>query len=181
MSVSKEQSLGESWFGRAAPRIPEPPPSSDDAFLPELRSVGRPGWAILLGAVGGGIGGAAMLFLSAEVARRIGSSVDVVRTIGANARAFTGEREGALLIFIVLGAALGALLGALFRYSLRMVPRLLAGAMLAPVLWTLVHAFVFTTLAPRSLGALPFGAMAAGAAVYGMCVALLRPPRERSI
>jgi hypothetical protein len=178
MALSKEHSLGESWFGKAAGRAPEPPPSSEDAFLEEGPTAGRLGWAILLGAIGGGGGGAAMLFLSAELARRFGSRVDVVHTIGANARAFMGEREGALVIFVVLGAFTGTLLGALFRYSLRLVPRLLAGALLAPVLWTLFQAFVFPTFAPHSLAALPFGAMAAGAAVYGMCVALLRPPRE---
>ena len=72
------------------------------------------------------------------------------------------------------------LLGALMRHTQRVIARLLVGALFAPVVWTLVHAFVLKSFAAATLGALPFGPMVAGAAVYGICVALLPPPRRRS-
>jgi hypothetical protein len=68
--------------------------------------------------------------------------------------------------------------GALMRHTLRIIARLLASVLLAVVLWTLVHAFVFKSYAGTSLGALPFGPLIAGAAVFGICVAILRPPRR---
>jgi hypothetical protein len=178
MGTSKEERLGESWFGKAA-RVAEPAVTEDELTpLEEPRTAGSIGWSLLLGAVGGAVGGVAMLLTANAIARRFGSRVDVIPTIGAPGRDLVGELHGAIGIAGLLGLVVGVVFGALLRHSLRIVPRVLAGALLAPVLWTLVQAFVLTTVAPRSLGALPFGAMAAGAAVFGICVGLLRPPRE---
>lgn len=182
MGTPKETSLGESWFGKAA----EAPPSSrvsDPPSLPGMRlrpkAKGRLGFALVFAAIGGAGGAVAMLLVAEEIARRFAMKVDIVGTFGRGAMGMTDPRTGGFAIAIVFGVLVGMLFGALMRYSLRFVSRVLAGALLAPVLWTLVHAFVFTKFAPTSLGALPFGPMAAGAAVYGICVALLPPPREK--
>jgi hypothetical protein len=182
MDAMKETSLGESWFGKVA----EAPPSSrvsDPPSLPGVRvapkAKGRLGFALAFGVIGGGGGAVAMLLVAEELVRRFGMKADVVATFGRGAMGLADPRKGGFAIAIACGVLVGVLFGALMRYSLRVVSRLLAGALLAPVLWTLVHAFVFTSFAPTTLGALPFGPLVAGAAVYGLCVAILPPPREK--
>src|SRR5687767_14197088 len=98
MSTAKNRALDESWFERLPPvseRVSDPPASAD---LEPARPEGRVGWAMFLGAVGGAGGGAAMLFVAMEVARRFGMTVDIVRTIGRGARGFTDEQTGGLAI-----------------------------------------------------------------------------------
>jgi hypothetical protein len=178
MASSKERSLGDSWFNAPA-RVSEAPLSEAPSLIPA--SVGRLGWALTLAAVGGAGGGAVMLLVARAAARRFAIDVDIVRTVGRSVVALGVDTfTGGLLIAGAVGGAIGALLGALLRYSLRVVPRLLASALLAPILWTFAHAFVLKSFAPSTLGALPFGPMIAGAAVYGICVAILPPPRERT-
>lgn len=175
--MPKERSLGESWFNRpaAAERVSDPP----DSTPIRVEKVGQLSWALGIGAVGGAGGGVAMMFVAREVARRLAIPVDVVRTVGGGARAlFADAYVGGLVLASVVGALVGMLIGALMRYTLRVVPRVLAGALLAPVLWTLVQAFVLKSFAPNTLGALPFGPMVVGAAVYGICVAVIPPPRR---
>ncbi len=121
-----------------------------------------------------------MLFVARAAARRFTVDADIVGTVGRSAAVGVDTFTGGLVVAGAIGAVLGALFGALLRYNLRVVPRLLASALLASVLWTFVHAFVLKSFAPSTLGALPFGPMIAGAAVYGMCVAILPPPRERT-
>lgn len=177
MSLPKERSLGESWFNAraAADRVSDPP----DEPVGRIEKVGQLSWAVGLGLVGGASGGVAMMFVAREFARRLAIQVDVVRTIGHGARAlFADAYVGGLVLSAVVGALVGMLMGALMRYTLRVVPRVLAAALLAPVLWTLLQAFVLKSFAPSTLGALPFGPMIAGAAVYGICVALIPPPRR---
>jgi hypothetical protein len=168
---AKQHAFDESWFEHsAAQRVSTPsPPSVSEPTRPE----GRRGWAMTLGALGGAGGGAAMLVVAQQIAARLGSTVDIVGTIGRPAMRFTDARTGGFAIAIATGAVVGIAIGALFRHSLRIFPRILAGALLASVLWTLVQAFVLTKLA------LPFGPMVAGAAVYGICVALIPPPKKR--
>jgi hypothetical protein len=176
-------SVGEAWF-RPERLLRDERMSDlaeDDAEIEELDALGaRPGWALVLGGIGGGIGGAAMMLASAEVAQRLRIDVDVVRTVGRCAHGLAGDPfEAGMGLAIGIGAVLGVPLGGLLRYSLRLVARVLAAPLLAAVLWTLVHAFLFKSFAPHSLGALPFAPMVVGAAVYGLCVAILRPPRRR--
>ncbi len=174
-TTGKTRAFDESWFERPlAERMSDPPTSSPPQ---PSRIEGSKGWAMILGALGGAGGGIAMLFVAREIARRTGSTVDIIGTIGHGARRFTDEHTGGLAIAIVLGAILGIGIGALFRHSLRIVPRVLAGALLASVLWTLVQAFLLV----GALGSLPFGAMVAGAAVYGVCVAIIPPPKRRYV
>src|SRR5687767_881187 len=81
-----EQSLGSSWFDKpAAPPISEPSP---DFERPSAAIEGDPTWALVFGALSGGAGGAAMMFVSAEIARRRGIDVDVIGTIGRGPRIF---------------------------------------------------------------------------------------------
>src|SRR5690349_18754676 len=155
---AKNGAFDESWFensGAVKPAVSMPP-----SLIPEpVRPEGRVGWALVLGAFGGAGGGAAMLLVAREIAARAASNVDIVATIGAPALRFTDARTGAFAMTMAAGAVLGLAIGALFRHSLRIFPRILAGALLSSVLWTLVQAFVLTRLA------LPFGPMVAGAAV----------------
>lgn len=181
-------SVGEAWFRRAR-SVPEArlsDPDMDEAeseALDALSLGGRLGWALVLGGIGGGIGGFAMMYAAADVARRLRIDVDVVRTVGRPAaHALAAEPfDAGMAVAIGVGAVVGVAFGALLRYSLRIRARLLAAPLLAIVLWTLVHAFLFKSFAPRSLGALPFAPMVIGAAVYGLCIAILRPPRRRAI
>jgi hypothetical protein len=122
-----------------------------------------------------------MMFVAAAVARRLRLDADIIGTIGHCAR-FLGNDSFivGLGVAIAIGSVVGLVFGALMRHSLRLIARLLAGVLLAVVLWTFVHAFVFKSLAPASLGALPFVPMIAGAAVFGICVAII-PPRRRRV
>jgi len=145
----------------------------------EVEAEGHLTWAVGLGLFAGAVGAAAMICTASAIARQLHLSVDILRTIGAITPLFG---ESALRTSLVLGGVVGALvgagLGALMRYSLRLTARVLSGLILAPVLWTLAQAFLIAPFAP-SLRALPFGPMVAGALVYGLCIALARPPRGR--
>ena len=77
-----------------------------------------------------------------------------------------------------MGAFVGVLFGGLMRYSLRVRSRIHAGAILGIALWVFVQAFILQRLG-SSLGALPLVPMLAGAAIYGLCAAILPPPRRR--
>lgn len=169
----------ESWFDESKPRRVAAP-ILEDSLLPVVppKDRGSLEWALGLGFFGGAAGGAAMVFVADWLARRyVPGGTPVAGTIGQHVPLFEGDAfAGAMAVGIVIGAALGVPIGALLRYTLRMVARLLAGGLLAPVLWILVHAFVLKSFAPR-LASLPIGPMLAGAAVYGLCLALLRPPR----
>jgi hypothetical protein len=176
---SKDLSLGSSWFNKSV----EPPPSGPlPASVPPLAPLeGDPRWALAVGAISGGGGGAAMMFVSAEVARRLRLDVDIIATIGHCARILGNDSfTVGLGVAIAIGSLVGMLFGALMRHSLRLIARVLAGVLLAVVFWTFVHAFAFKSLAPASLGALPFVPMIAGAAVFGICVGIL-PPRRRRV
>jgi hypothetical protein len=188
-SVPEPMSVGEAWFRQARAlreSASDPGEMEDDIEDDDLVLAGLPtpggglGWAFVLGGIGGGIGGAAMMFAAAAAARRLHVDVDVVRTIGRTVRVLPVDpHEAGMGLAIVLGVVVGVLFGALLRYSRRFIARLVAAPLLAAVLWTLVHAFLFKSFAPHSLGALPFAPMVIGAAVYGLCIAILRPPRPR--
>jgi hypothetical protein len=181
---SKERSLGSSWFNDSGSL----PPSSDRApvSLPPGSSAplgevdGDPTWAFILGGLGGGVGGAAMMLVAAELGRRLRHDVDIIRTVGHAARGFGDSPFGVgIAVAVAMGIVVGTFFGALMRHTVRLTARLIAGVMLAVVLWTFVHAFVLKSLAPTSLGALPFGPLIAGAVVFGLIIAVLRPPRRR--
>ena len=169
----------ESWFDEGRPRR-SAAPIHEDSLLPVVppKDRGSLEWALGLGFFGGGAGGAVMVLVADFIARRYQpGGTPVVGTIGQHVPLFEGDAfAGAIAVGIVLGAVLGVPIGALMRYTLRMVARVLAGGLLAPVLWILVHAFVLKSFAPR-LATLPIGPMLAGAALYGVCLGLLRPPR----
>jgi hypothetical protein len=173
--VSQESSSRESWFNRWPSSDAEDDAGDGDGAQPVVE--GSLGWSLGLGLVGGAIGGGAMILLAGEVARRMNSDVGVVRAIGGSVRFLGSDRFAAgLEVSIGIGAVLGLVFGVLMRHTVRLVARVLAGVLLAPVLWILVHAFVFKAFAPK-LGALPLVPMLAGAAAYGLVIAVLRPPR----
>jgi hypothetical protein len=175
VEVHSDPPLRDSWFKQRAQAVPsDPPPASDP---PPPKPEGSLGWAIGLGGLGGGVGGGAMLVIAGELAQRMRTNMDVVRTVGNTVRVLADPFLAGIVVGVVLGAVSGAAIGALMRHSMRFTARVLAGVILAPVLWTLVHAFVLKSFAPN-LGALPFGPMAAGAVAYGLCIALLRPPQK---
>jgi hypothetical protein len=173
-----EPPLRESWFTKTgAP--PPPAPEPEESIPPPPPPEGDPTWAVIVGAATGAIGGAAMLIIAGEVARRFRPDIDVIRTFGRAAHALGNDPFIAGFILAVgVGAALGALLGTLMRHLLRIRARMLAAGILAPVLWTLLHAFVLKPFSP-GLGALPFGPLAAGALAYGLCIAIVPPMRKR--
>lgn len=150
----------------------------DDEELPPP-SEPSVGWALGLGFVGGSVGGVAMIFIAAEIARRLRFDPDLVRAIGRAAH-LSGEDPltATIALAVGVGGLTGLALGAALRHAGRLIARVLAGVILAAALWTFVHAFVLKAFAPR-LGALPFGPMVAGAVAYGLCVAMLRPPKKR--
>lgn len=150
-----------------------------DSLEPQIsRVTGRPGWALAIGLVTGALGGAAMLLVASVLAASLGaaSDVDVVRTVGAPVASLAGDAVlGGWAVAVALGAVVGLLFGGLLRHVRRLLPRVLSGVLLAPTLWTMVHAFVLKSFAP-SLAALPFGPMIAGAACFGLCASVVRPP-----
>lgn len=175
----KQEALGESWFDE--PPLSERPFAPDSLDEPVVVHRGRVGWAMGLAAVGGALGGAAMLFTASEIARRWGMPTDVVRAVGAAVPSFGEPFRAGLIFAAVLGAAVGVPFGALTQYSLRVRARVLSGVLLATSLWTLVQAFVLPAVAPRLLAVLPYGPMVAGAAVYGLLVVFVPPPRVKML
>jgi hypothetical protein len=179
-------SLSGKWFmrgesGESPPSGRSLPPSllAEVVAEAEGEAEGQLTWAVGLGLFAGALGGAAMIGTANAIARQVHLSVDILQTIGGITPLFG---ESALRTSLVLGGVVGALvgagLGALMRYSLRLTARVLSGLILAPALWTLAHAFLIKPFAP-SLRALPFGPMVAGALVYGLCIALVKPPRGK--
>jgi hypothetical protein len=147
-----------------------------------LRTQVQPGWAAFFGFVGGGAGALAMLFGAGEIAKYQHLDVDIVRTLG-NAVPFAafggdGTRNAGFAVALGAGAIVGAVLGLLLMYVLGVFSRVLVGAILGPALWTVVHAFVLTRYTPMLAQSLPFIPMAIGAAVYGVCAAVLPPLRK---
>jgi len=147
-----------------------------------LKAQVQPGWAALFGLVGGGAGAFAMLYAAGRIAKYQRLDVDIVRTLGNAApfAAFGGDgiRNAGFAVALGAGATVGAVLGLLLMYVLGVFSRVLVGAILGPVLWTLVHAFVLRRYTPMLAEALPFAPMAIGAAAYGVCTALIPPLRK---
>lgn len=171
--VTEEDMQRESWFERSTHERTSDPVDVFDRFAPKPK--GRIGWAVGIAAVGGAVGGVAMMLTASEIARRSRPDVDVVRTAGRSVPLTMDPFGAGLLLSGVLGALLGTLFGALLRHSLRIRARLLFGVLGATSLWTLVQAFVLRSSA--SFGTLPFGPMVAGAAVFGFCASVVPPPR----
>ncbi len=147
-----------------------------------LKAQVRPGWAALFGFVGGAGGALAMLYAAGRIAKYQRVDVDIVRSLG-NAAPFAafgndGIRNAGFAVALSAGAIVGAVLGVLLMYVLGVFSRVLAGAILGPVLWTLVHAFVLRRYTPMLAQELPFVPMAIGAAAYGICMAVIPPLRK---
>lgn len=171
---SHEPSLATSWFEKSAPAsepvpssVPLPPPDEADPKL-----------ALVFGALSGGAGGAAMIFVADALARRQGVGIDIVRTVGRAARFGSDPYVVGIGVAVAIGVVVGLAFGALLRHARRFIARALAGVLFAAILWTLVHAFVLKSFAPTTLGALPVLPMVVGASLLGLAVALLRPPRR---
>jgi hypothetical protein len=147
-----------------------------------LKAQVRPGWAALFGLVGGAAGALAMLYAASQVAKYLRLDVDIVRTLGSAAplAAFgnDGIRNAGFAVALAAGALVGAVLGLLLMYVLGVFSRVLIGAILGPVLWTLVHAFLLRRYTPMLAQALPFVPMAVGAVAYGICMAVIPPLRK---
>jgi hypothetical protein len=186
-------SVGEAWFkrvnlpaprssSRASKRDEEEDEKDDDGEGTLTVDLGGSlGWALLLGAIGGAGGGAAMMVASGEVARRLHLDVDIVGMVGRGVHLLGDDPfKAGIGVGIALGAVAGIVFGGVLRHSHRLVARMLAAPLLAAVVWTFVHAFVLKTWAPR-LGSLPFAPMVIGALAYGLCVAILPPPRRRIV
>jgi hypothetical protein len=142
----------------------------------------QPGWAALFGFAGGAAGALAMLYAAGRIAKYQRLDVDIVRTLG-NAVPFAafgsdGIRNAGLALALGAGAIVGAFLGLLLMYVLSVFSRVLVGAILGPVLWTLVHAFVLRRYTPALAQALPFVPLVIGAAAYGACMAVVPPLRK---
>jgi hypothetical protein len=181
----KMTTLRESFFDEPSLRSSQPSMSDLEGDLSFALAEGRVGWALWLGAIGGAGGGAAMLLTANEVAHRMHVTVDIVQTVGAYVRG-AGRLVGAdvfqsgIALAMVIGAVVGVLVGALLRYSVRLRSRVLAGAMIGATLWIIFQAFILKSIGSK-LASLPLVPMLAGAAVYGLCVAILPPPRKKIV
>jgi len=147
-----------------------------------LKARVQPGWAALFGFAGGAVGALAMLYAAGRIAKYLRVDVDIVRTLG-NAVPFAafgddGIRNAGLALAVGAGALVGAFLGLLLMYVLGFFSRVLVGAILGPVLWIVVHAFVLRRYTPALAQTLPFVPMAIGAAAYGVCMAVIPPLRK---
>ena len=167
----------EKWFSKA-PIHSELPPS----LRPPPPPIGRPGSAILLGAISGSLGGVMMLFsaqLFAFTAHRHVDFVSMATGVSERLLHVTGVPQAGLVLAAVLGGLLGALFGYLARRLVRVPARLVFFGALTPLLWTFTQGFVIGHLAPDLARALPFFPLAGGAFVFGICIAVVPPPSER--
>jgi hypothetical protein len=174
-------SVENHWFDRPSLRT-ELPPISERAVV--VRSpIGHSGWSIVLGALAGALGGLSMLAVTEQVLHHQHSALDLASMLGSKGALaklwLTSDRQAGFAVAAALGAAAGAPLGFLARRLLRIAPRLLFFILFAPILWTFVQACVMTRLAPWLAANLPFIPLAAGALVYGVCIALVPPIRAR--
>jgi hypothetical protein len=149
------------------------------------RPIGHSGWAALFGAVTGAFGGFAMLAVAEYTLHVQGATVNLPELLSilvtrAGLDLGSARHEG-FAAAIVIGALLGAPLGYLARRLVRIVPRVLFFAILAPVAWIFVQACIMGRLTPGLATLLPFGPLVLGALAYGLCIALVPPIREQVV
>src|SRR5687767_12257055 len=147
--------------------------STGDALarLGALRTpIGHSGWSIVLGALGGALGGIAMLSLAQHLLTLQHHGLDLSELLSRSRALAAVElgsaRQEAFIGAAGAGAALGALLGYLARRLVRIIPRVLFFGLLVPSLWTFAQACVMGMLAPGLARTLPFVPLVLGACAY---------------
>jgi hypothetical protein len=122
-----------------------------------------------------------MIIVSQSILDVRHSSIDVVRLLGRGAAHafvnFADPRIGGILGAAAIGAMLGAPLGLMSRRLLRLVPRVLFFTLLVSALWIFFRALVIGKVAPELAAELPFGPLLVGSIMYGVCLAVVAPPR----
>jgi hypothetical protein len=131
--------------------------------LPPARLAGDPLWSAVSGALGGAIGTWAVAFvgrwLQVPLALHMPSEQTALAVVG--------------------GATVGAVFGRLTRRLVRVVPRVVFGAIAAGAVWLLLYAFVFGRFAPHLAGAISFQDSTLGAILYGAFTGAIPPIRTR--
>lgn len=158
-----EPELRESWFNKEV-KSSLPPPS--------LRPPPPPprGPRFVLGAIAGGVAGAAGMFVARLVAQRLGapSPIEIVAKIGG------GAPWVAYAFAALAGAPIGALLAVMMMHGSRFITRAIFASGFSAAIWFCVHIL----LVVRHATAPPLVPMLAGAGVYGTCLAFL--PRAKN-
>jgi hypothetical protein len=134
-------------------------------------------WSTISGAVGGALGGVAMVAAAHGIAHWQHGDLDYFELTGKAAHLFPGFGATALsggAFAALIGALVGGMLGCLSRRATRILPRLLFFMTLTPIAWILVQAFVIRPLSVWSQ-TMPAAPWLAGALVYGICLALTPP------
>jgi|SRR5580658_5695798 hypothetical protein len=156
----KDRSQHDDWF---RPSVPPAPPSEDPGGLPPARLAGDPLWSAVSGALGGAIGTSAVAlagrWLQVPLALRVPSEQIALAVVG--------------------GVAVGAVFGRLTRRLVRIVPRVVFGAIAAGAVWLLLYALVFGRFAPHLAHAISFQDSTLGATLYGAFTGAIPPIRTR--
>jgi hypothetical protein len=179
LEIARPSDFEKGWFAKSP--VPSWPPPS--IAPPESVAIASAASSTWLGTLSGALGGVIMLIVTQSVLAARHSSVDLVRDLGGTAAhalaAFSDPRVAGVVSAGVIGASLGAPLGFITRRLLRIVPRLLFFTLLLPMLWLFVRALVIGKMAPGVAVELPFAPLLIGWVVYGICIAVVAPPRAR--
>jgi hypothetical protein len=130
---------------------------------PAAQLAGDPLWSSLVGAIGGGVAAALVLYLGTFVRDALAE----------------GLRPEWAAAIVTAGAVTGAVFGRVMRRLTKLLPRVAFSAIEAGALWLLLYAFVLARVAPGARAAMPFGLTAVGALIYGACVGAVPPVRVR--
>ena len=177
LEIARPSDFERGWF--AQPPVPSRPPPS--IAPPASVAIASAASSACLGTLSGALGGVIMLIVTQSVLGLRHPSLDLVRDLGGTAAralgAFSDPRVGGVVSAAVVGALLGAPLGFMARRLLRIVPRLLFFTLLLPMLWLFVRALVIGKMAAGVAGELPFAPLLVGWVAYGICLAVVVPPR----
>lgn len=157
-----EPELRESWFEKARP---SGQPSGSLPPAPKRRT------RFALGVIAGAFSGALALEVAHVVADLVGGSPDPLDMAG---RVAGGSWWAGFAVAALGFAPFGGLLAVVMMHGSRFVPRAIFASTVSAATWFCVH-LVFVV---RHVAAPPLVPMLAGAAVHGLCIAVL--PRAKA-
>jgi len=135
--------------------------------------------AALLGALGGVLGGAGMLFVARAMMLHRGAPVDPSAALGEPlaVRLSVAPQFVGFALAALSGLVVGGMLGRFTFRVMRVVPRVLFFSILIPAVWLCAQVFIVGHASRAIVAALPFAPFLVGSLVFALCVAIVPAAR----